>query len=133
MTPMLSPLPAAHQSEAGVIQNLVELAADEGFRGVSIIDCLPGSRRSSHYHKTDSHYLYVLHGEMLYTERRYGSGTIVRFTVCPGEMVFTGPMVEHWTEFRIPTRMISVSKLSRRHEEHEGDVVRVPWITDVPT
>lgn len=125
---MLSPLPAPFINEAGKIQNLVELAANDGFRGVALLDCKAGSRRSSHYHRTDGHYLYVLSGEMKYIERRYGSGTIVKFTVHPGEMVWTGPLVEHWTEFPVETRLLSISKLSRAHIEHENDLVRVPWI-----
>lgn len=102
----------------------------DGFRGFSIIDCKAGSRRSSHMHTHDAHYLYVMSGEMKYTEQRYGSGTIVKFTVHPGEMVFTGPMVLHWTEFPVETRLLSVSRLSRRHEEHELDVTRVPWLDE---
>lgn len=127
---MLVPLPAPFINDAGKIQNIVELAADDGFRGVAIIDCKAGSRRSSHWHKTDGHYLYVLSGEMKYTERRYGSGTIVKFTVRQGEMVWTGPRVEHWTEFPVDTQLLSVSKLSREHSEHEGDLVRVPWLDE---
>ncbi len=129
---MLSALPAPFINDAGKIQNLVELAANDGFRGVAIIDCKAGSRRSSHWHRSDSHHLYVLSGEMRYTEKRYGSGTIVKFTVHPGEMVYTGPRVMHWTEFPVETRLISISKLSREHAEHEGDVVRVPWIEEEP-
>lgn len=130
---MLVPLPAPFINDAGKIQNLVELARGEGYRGLSIIDSNAGARRSSHYHRTDSHYLYVLEGEMLYTERRYGSGTIVKFTVHEGEMVYTGPLVEHWTEFPRKTKLISLSKLSRTHEEHENDLVRIDWIEEDPT
>jgi quercetin dioxygenase-like cupin family protein len=127
---MLTALPTPFISDAGKIQNLVELAERDGFRGVAIIDSKAGSRRSSHFHKTDQHWLYVVSGSMLYTERRYGSGTIVKFRVGPGEMVFTGSWVEHWTEFPEDTRLISISKLSRNHEEHEGDLVRVPWLEE---
>lgn len=127
---MLVPLPAPFINDAGKIQNLVELPRTEGFRGVALIDCKAGSRRSSHYHKRDGHHLYVVSGEMKYIERRYGSGTIVKFTVHPGEMVWTGPLVEHWTSFDVDTRLISISKLSREHSEHEGDIVRVPWIDE---
>ncbi len=125
---MLSDLPEPFINEAGKIQNLVELAAGEGACGFAIIDTVAGSRRSSHYHKRDWHYLYVLTGAMEYTERRYGSGTIVKFTVAPGEMVYTGPMVEHWSFFPTDTRMLSISKLSRKHDVHESDLVRVPWL-----
>ena len=127
---MLVPLPAPFVNDAGKIQNIVELAADDGFRGVAIIDCKAGSRRSSHYHLSDSHYLYVLSGEMRYTERRYGSGTIVKFTVHPGEMVYTGPRIEHWTYFPVDTTLLSVARLSRQHDEHEKDLVRIPWIEE---
>lgn len=130
---VLVPLPQPFINEAGEIQNLVELAENDGFRGVAIIRCRAGSRRSSHWHKKDAHYLFVVSGEMLYTERAFGSGTILKFAVRPGQMVFTGPRTEHWAEFPKDTVLISISKLGRSHEEHESDVVRVPWITDVPT
>jgi quercetin dioxygenase-like cupin family protein len=129
----LTKLPAPFISHAGVIQNLVELATNEGFRGVSVIDSEAGSRRSSHWHRTDEHYLFVLSGSMLYTERKRGSGTVVSFTVNQGEMVHTGPMIEHWTSFPEDTRLISISKLSREHEEHERDLVRVDWLDEDPT
>jgi len=130
---MLSDLPPPFINDAGKIQNLVELPQFEGFRGVSIIDSKAGSKRSSHWHRTDSHYLYVLSGEMHYVEQRFGSETIVKFTVREGEMVHTGPCVLHWTSFPVDTRLISVSRLSRQHEEHERDLVRVDWIDEDPT
>lgn len=131
---MLVPLPDPFISEAGKIQNLVEIPkAMDGFRGLEIIYSLAGSRRSSHYHRADSHYLYVHSGAMVYTERRYGSGTIVKFTVHPGELVYTSPMVEHWSEFPVDTLMVCLSRFPRPHEEHERDVVRVPWIEEEPT
>lgn len=128
---MLVPLPEPFINEAGRIQNIVELAANDGFRGVALIDCRAGSRRSSHFHLSDSHYLYVLSGEMRYVERRYGSGTIVRLTVRPGEVVFTGPRVEHWTFFDVDTRLLNITKLPGS-AEHRADLVEVPWIDEEP-
>lgn len=133
MKSMLAELPAPFTDERGVIQNLVEIPkAMDGFRGLELIESKAGSRRSSHYHRQDSHYLYVESGEMIYTERRYGSGTVVKFTVHPGEMVYTGPMTEHWSEFPVDTRMICLSRFPRSKEEHEADLVRVPWIDEEP-
>ena len=126
---MLSPLPAPFINEAGKIQNLVELAeGGTAIRGVALIHSKAGARRSSHRHASDWHYLYVLRGSMLYTEQRVGSETVVKFRVKEGEMVHTGPNVDHWTEFDEDTVLISMSRLSRSHAEHEADLTRVPWI-----
>lgn len=131
---MLVPLPDPFINEAGRIQNIFEaVAGGAPARGVAIIHSKAGSRRSSHHHKDDWHYLYVVSGAMKYTERRLGSETVVKLTVRPGEAVFTGPRVDHWAEFDEDTVMVSVSRLSRIHSEHENDVVRVPWIEEEPT
>lgn len=131
---MLTPLVAPFVNAAGKIQNIFEASPDDPpARGVAVIHSKAGSRRSSHWHKKDWHVLYVLSGRMLYTERRIGSGTIVKFTVNPGEAVFTGSRVEHWTSFDEDTIMVSVSSLSRQHAEHEADLVRVDWLDGEPT
>ncbi len=117
-------LPKPFESPQGVIQNLVERPVG----GVSIIVCLPGTRRSSHWHKTDWHYLFVRKGEMKYWERPAGSSKKPTYTyVGEGEMIFTPPNVEHFTEFPIGAELISMHSLSRTHEAHEADLVRVEW------
>ncbi len=120
----LADLPKPFVSEAGEIQNLVERPVG----GVSRIKCKAGSRRSKHWHKTDWHYLYVLSGEMKYWERPAGSSRAPTYTLLrEGDMMFTPPNVEHFTEFDVETLLISMHSLSRTHESHEADLVRVPW------
>lgn len=110
------------EDERGWIQNL----AASGW--VSIIQTKAGERRSSHWHRTDSHYLYVLSGEMSYFERPVGSADPPGWdSYKAGQMVFTGPNVEHWTYFPVDTVLVSVSQLHRTHDAHEQDVVRIPW------
>jgi uncharacterized RmlC-like cupin family protein len=107
---------------AGVIQNLNV----QGY--VSVLHCNAGSKRSSHWHRTDSHYLYLLTGKMDYYWRHVGDdGKPYHVEANANQMVFTGPRVEHWTEFPRDTVLISVSTLLRSHEEHEKDLVRVGW------
>jgi quercetin dioxygenase-like cupin family protein len=118
------PLTPAFADARGTIQNLVEHECG----GVGLIHTKAGSRRSSHYHLTDSHYLYIVSGKARYRERKVGTETVVEFWVGPGQMVHTGPMVEHWMSFPEDTVMISVSKLSRQHDVHEADLVRVDWL-----
>jgi uncharacterized RmlC-like cupin family protein len=95
---------------------------------VGVLHCNAGSRRSSHWHKTDSHYLYVLTGKMDYYWREVGDGgKPFHVEVNANQMVFTGPRVEHWTVFPRETVLISVSDILRSHEGHEADLVRVGW------
>lgn len=118
------PLTPAFANHVGTIQNLVEQPCG----GFARIRSIAGSRRSSHHHKTDWHYLYIESGEMRYRERKVGTETVLEFTARAGQMVYTPPMVEHWTDFPIETVMYSISKLSREHDQHEADIVRVDWL-----
>lgn len=116
-------LPSSFINGAGRIQNLCE----HEIGGVAIIESLGGSIRSNHYHKEDWHYLYVLSGRMHYFERPAGSQEApVATRVSEGQMVFTPPMTEHAVWFTETTVIVSMSKLSRTHDEHEADVVRLP-------
>ncbi len=111
-------------TDAGWIKN-VYLGTNGG---VALLFSKAGSRRSSHWHKTDSHHLHVVEGCMHYYERPVGStDTPTRVVVRAGETVFTGPEVEHWTEFPGDTGMVSISANTRTHEQHEADLVRVGW------
>lgn len=118
------PLPGAFADSRGVIQNLVEQPCG----GVGIITTKAGSRRSAHWHREDWHYLYIDSGKVRYRERKVGTTTVVEVTLGPGQMVFTGPNTEHYMEFLEDTKMISISKLSRQHDVHEADLVRVDWL-----
>ena len=134
-------LPQTWDSSAGKIQNLVEHACG----GVGIIHSRKGSVRANHWHNEDWHYLYVVSGLIAYTEwppgqhhpsdYLFGSkvtedecavwSETTALTVGPCQMIFTPPKRSHRLEFLEDTVMISISKLSRRHSEHERDVVRL--------
>lgn len=119
------PLPPCFINAAGSIQNLLEQPCG----GVSIIRSRAGSIRSQHYHREDSHFLYVLSGCMHYYERPVGSTEKpAPVIVKAGEMVFTPAMVEHATVFPEDTVLVSMSKRARTHEAHEEDLVRVKVI-----
>lgn len=110
------------ENDAGWIQNLAD-----GVTGtVSVIFSKAGSSRSHHYHREDSHDLWVLSGRMEYVERPVGSAEPPgKRVIYPGEMVRTPPMIEHSTYFPVDTILISMSAKSRDHEHHEQDLVRL--------
>ena len=112
-------------SDAGVIVNLLH----GGFGGtVSVLDSIAGSVRARHWHRHDDHFLFILSGEVEYWERAIGATDLPqcqRFVA--GEMFYTPPEREHAMRFPVDTKMISISTLSRTHDEHEADVVRVEF------
>ena len=122
-------LPKAHVSDAGRIQNLLELSHS----GTSIILSTANAVRANHWHREDWHYLYVLHGSFVYFWRPVGSkDTPARMTVVGGEMLYTPPREEHAMWFRENTVTVSMSRLPRDHESHENDVVRLEEPLCVP-
>lgn len=118
----LSKLGERYESSAGWIQNL----AEQPVGGVSVIFSKAGSSRSHHWHRTDSHELWILSGEMLYVERPVGSTEEPsRRVIKAGEMVRTGPNAEHSTYFAVDTVMVSLSDRPRDKASHESDLVRL--------
>lgn len=96
------------------------------FGGAAIIDSHAGQIRSNHYHLTDWHFLRVLSGVMVYMWRPARSASDPSYLVVqPGGTVFTPPEVEHLCYFPGEASVLSLSRLSRRTEEHEADLVRV--------
>ncbi len=138
--PGLVPLKVNHSDARGYIVNLREGPC----AGVAIIESVAGSIRSNHWHREDSHLLYLVSGAMLYFEHpvREDPGTKIPDpcgfggisyepqVIRPGEMVFTGPRMEHATVFPIDSTMISISPRPRDHESHEADLVRTELLSE---
>ncbi len=134
-------LPAPFENDAGTIQNIVE----EEYGGAAVITSHAGAIRSNHWHRTDSHLLYVLSGSMLYFEvgldldRTLRRGVEAReggehplpkpCLLTRGQAAYTGPRLLHTTAFLEETVLLSYSRLPRTHESHEGDVVREVLVT----
>lgn len=117
------PLADRFTDDRGFIQNILH----SPINSVAIIESKAGSVRSNHYHKTDSHYLYVLSGKVEYSERHINGSNVIVKTYGPGEMFFTGPQKVHKVMFLEDTVLLSLAKNVRDHEHHEQDVVRMEF------
>lgn len=125
-TDPLVPLPAPFEDTRGVIQTLV----DGGVRTVQVITSKSGTVRANHYHRADSHYMYVIAGSMEYHYRPAGSTEPpAKLTLGVGQMVFTPPMVEHAVRFPEDTVFVNVTSESRIQFDYENDVVRVKLLS----
>lgn len=97
-------------------------------KSVLLITCKKGSIRANHYHKTDSHYSYMVSGSMEYFERPINGKKTESIIVKEGEIVFTPPMVEHAMRFLEDSVFLALATKSRQHKSYEEDTVRVKLI-----
>ena len=118
----LVPAPPLFKNEAGQIVNL----AWGKFAHLALIETHAGRVRSNHYHKTDSHFLTVVSGTMLYFWKEQGALKFIEVKL--GETVFTPPLIPHATFFPTDGHIISISRRIRTHEEHESDLIRYPLV-----
>lgn len=97
-------------------------------RSVVWITSKKGTVRSNHYHKKDTHYIYVVSGRMEYYEKPVKGGKLKKVILGPGDMIYTPPMMIHTTIFPINTVLLVLSTESRHQEAYEKDTVRVKLI-----
>lgn len=115
-------LPSPFEDSRGVIQTLV----DGGFHSIQIITSNAGTVRANHYHRTDSHYMYVIKGTMKYFHRPVGDDSPPSWLfVKEGQMVFSPPMVEHAVEFIEDSVFLNITGNPRDQGSYEDDLVRV--------
>jgi len=115
-------LPVAFEDARGMIQTLV----DGGVQTVQIITSKANSVRANHYHKTDSHYMYVLKGTMKYVHRPADDTSAPSWLlVKEGQLVYTPPLVEHAVEFLEDSVFINITGKPRDQSTYEDDLVRV--------
>ena len=115
-------LPEPFIDARGAIQPLVE----GGVHSVQVITSKANTVRANHFHKTDSHYMYVVQGVMKYYHRRVGDETPpVSFLVKAGQMVYTPPLVEHAVEFLEDSTFLNITGKPRDQGSYEDDLVRV--------
>ena len=121
-TSVIVELPKPFLDERGAIQPLV----DREMKSSVLITSNPGSVRANHYHKTDWHYCYVLHGEIKYYYRPHGDESSPKeIIIKEGQMFFTPPMVEHAMVFSKKTHFLTWGRNSRLQEVYEADVCRI--------
>jgi len=113
---------APFEDDRGFIQTLV----DGGIQAVQVITSKANTVRANHYHKTDSHFMYVVKGVMKYFHRPAGDKSAPRWLlVKAGQMVFTPPMVEHAVEFIEDSEFLNITSKPRNQGSYEDDIVRV--------
>jgi len=119
--------------ERGELSHL--LKNEEPITSAVLITSKKGSVRANHYHKKDTHHVYMIKGSMEYTYRKLKtqspiqSGTKLKtIIVNDGETVVTPPMTVHAMKFLEDSVFIALTTEPRSAKQYEKDTVRVKLI-----
>lgn len=109
------------EDDRGIIQNIL----NEYINHIAIITSKAGSIRSNHYHKTNSHYIYVLSGLMEYWERDIDNDVKTIIVCGPGDMVLSESNKVHKTIFLEDTVIITFAKGERDFDIDKYDTIKM--------
>lgn len=117
-----------HVDERGEMSHL--LASRKPITSAVLITCRKGSIRANHYHKTDTHYSYMLKGGMAYYYRSLNAKNkkVHKVIVKEGDIVHTPPKMLHAMEFLEDSVFIALSTEPRNKKAYEKGTVRVKLI-----
>ena len=111
----------------GIIQPLCDL----NMKSASLIISKKNTWRANHYHKSDWHFIYVLKGSFEYYFKKTNSDEkIKKKIVKKGELLFTGPVVDHAMFYTEQTEIIVLSKNPRDQKTYEEDTVRIDFMNN---
>ena len=85
-----------------------------------------GSVRANHYHKKDTHFIYVINGEILYfyKDRKRRAKTRLKL-MKKNDLFFTPAMQEHMAYFTKNTHFLAFSTRKRTKFDYEKDLIKV--------
>ena len=120
-------LPKGYEDARGIIQPLCDL----NMKSASLIVSKANTWRANHYHKNDWHFIYVLKGSFEYYFKKTNSDEkIKKKIVKKGELLFTGPVVDHAMFYIEETEIIVLSKNPRDQKTYEEDTVRIDFMNN---
>ena len=99
---------------------------ESNFKSLVLVTSKKGSYRANHYHMKDSHYCYILEGEVLYFTKSLNKNSKINLKIVKsGQMVYTPPRLEHLFYFTKKTKFVVISPSNRTKKTYEADLVRL--------
>ena len=117
-------LPPDFVDDRGEIFKLLD-DGKTSIKSVLLITCRKGAVRANHYHKNDSHYVYMLKGSMEYTEQPLDGKKREMVIVKKGDLVYTPPMMAHAMHFLEESSFLTLATESRHQDAYEEDTIRI--------
>ena len=99
--------------------------AEGNFRHVMLIESKKGTVRANHYHKQDSHVMYLISGKARYIEATRQKHITLDRIINPGDTIDTQPLVPHAMEFLEDSVMIVCASEKRDFDSYMSDIVPI--------
>lgn len=114
-----------HTDKRGALSYLTD--SNMKIKDVLAISSKKGSVRANHYHKKDTHLIYLIKGKFKYITRSMKDKKLKPKTVIikAGQIVVTPPTLAHKVVFTEDSFMIVVTTESRKQSKYESDTVRL--------
>lgn len=120
----ISPLAS---DKRGDIIHLMEV--NSRIKDVLLIISKRGAVRANHYHKRDTHWVYLISGKFKYFEKRSGlNDKLISTTILPGDMVVSKPGIIHAMKFIQDSTMVVFTTEKREPARYEKDTIRIKII-----
>ena len=115
-----------NQDERGQIVKVLE----GKITSVLVIPSKKGAVRANHYHKKDTHYVYMISGKMRYTVKDLSKKRARKQWVIlnPGDLVYTPAMTAHAMEFLEDSVFLALTTQKRDQKNYENDTVRITLV-----
>jgi len=115
-----------NQDERGQIVKVLE----GKITSVLVIPSKKGAVRANHYHKKDTHYVYMISGKMRYTVKDLFKKQARKQSVIlnPGDLVYTPAMTAHAMEFLEDSVFLALTTQKRDQKHYEDDTVRIALV-----
>lgn len=97
---------------------------------VLVIPSKKGAVRANHYHKRDTHYVYMISGRMRYTIKELSKKRARKQSVIlkSGDLVYTPAMMAHAMEFLEDSVFLALTTRKRDQKHYENDTVRLKLV-----
>ncbi len=107
------------KDERGTITNILQ----EPCGNVAYITSKRGTVRSNHWHKEDSHWIFVVSGSVQYSQRDLDGKNVTHEVYTAGERFFTPARVVHRVTFLEDSAIVSMSKNPQTEDHHAADCI----------
>ena len=118
-----------YKDNRGQIVNIFDFTKNNKIKSSLIITSKKDAIRANHYHKTDSHYIYLISGKFEYYEKKLKNNSKIKsITINKGDSINTETGIIHAMKFLEDSIMLVLTTEDRDQKKYAKDIVRIKLI-----